>query len=103
MATETLEQIRERINAEQYSFWYSEKHAQHYALINETNPVDYDGRPDPIRKNFAVIDGKSIPYTCCTTQPNATEPFKNALKLWPDYRKVAEGKIRNIRCSHEMY
>lgn len=100
---ETLEQIIERIQSGQYSFWYSEKHAQHYKSINEQNPVDYEGHPDPIRKNFAVIDGKSIPYTCCTAEPNATEPFDNALKLWPDYQKVAEGKIRNIRSSHETY
>jgi len=93
---DTLEEIRERISKEQYSFWYSEQHAQHYRRTNETNPMDYEGRPDPIGKNFAVIGGKRIPYTCCTTKANATEPFEGALKTFPDYQKVAEGKIANI-------
>lgn len=95
----TIQEIRKEkeIEARVYTFWYSEQHARHYARINQENPIDYDGKPDPVHKNFAEIDGQLIPYTTCTTQPEATEPFDGAMERFPDYKKVAEGKIRNIR------
>ena len=86
---------------EKYTFWFSRKHAEHFALMNETAYGAFllDGYmvDNVCRKNFFVRGGQKIPYTTCTTRPDATEPFEGALKTFPDYAKVAEGTIHNIR------
>lgn len=77
---------------EKYSFWFSEKHANHYARLNQV----FVGERDKCPKNAAQLDRETIIYTTCTTREGATEPYEGALKSFPDYLKVAEGELGNI-------
>jgi hypothetical protein len=75
---------------EAHTFWYSELHAKWFTQCNQYYTEH------PAYKNSVVIDGKEIIYTSCTVRPNATEPFEDALKRFPDYVKVADGKLGDI-------
>ena len=85
---------------EKYTFWFSQKHAEHYARMNQTasSPFAFEGImiDDVCRKNFFIEGDKRVPYTACTTKEGAREPFSGALRTFPDYVKIGEGTIRNI-------
>jgi len=77
---------------EQMDFWSSAKHELWMAHVSEFDDED-DLRYRPVA---VEIDGVVHPYTSCCRAGNA-EPFENALKNFPDYRKVATGTLRGFR------
>jgi hypothetical protein len=81
---------KDNIFTRQMDFWYSAAHEAHLA--------EYYSRYDEneYRPMAVEIDKAIIPYTTCTEAGNP-EPFKRALRLFPDYVKVATGTLRDFR------